>query len=504
VSILNTAGKPKILIVDDEKAQVGLLCLQLKDEYLPIYAHSGKQALELVETQFPDLILLDLMLPESDGYEVCSILKSDSRFKFIPIIVISGFFERQNKIKATQCGADDFISKPIDIFELKTRIKSLIRIKTNYDALQESERNFRTLVENTLDGIFILDFEGKILAANAAVGKILDVGLDEIIGTNFDRFLAPESITFARKNFTNTFNDKAGYLNAYKVITTKREEIWIEALGNKITYNDEPADIVVIRDITLRKKVEESLINAKMAAEAANRAKSEFLTNVSHELRTPLNSIIGFSDLLNEKLAGPLNEKQLKYVQFISLSGKNLLNVINDILDLSKADSGKEELRKEDLSVDESICRAISMLLPQSLDKNVTLTYQSESKTMYVHADLSKLHQIVYQLLSNAVKFTPAGGSIEVFSRKEENSVFITVKDTGIGIPQEKMDEIFRPFVQIDSSLKRAFEGTGLGLALVKKYVEMHGGNIQVESRIGEGSSFTVELPRACDRIDAL
>ena len=492
---MDTAGKPKILIVDDERAQVGLLCLQLKDEYFPISAHSGEKALELVETQAPDLILLDLMLPESDGYEICNKLKNDPRFKFIPIIAISGFFEKQNKIKAIQAGADDFISKPIDRFELKTRIKSLIRIKKNYDALQESEKNFRTLVDSTLDGIFILDFEGRIIEANSAVGKILDIGLDEVIGKSIVRFLAPESIRTAIEDQENILNGKGGYLSTYKVISSQEEEVWIEALGNKITYNDRPANIVVIRDITLRKKAEESLINAKVAAEAANRTKSEFLTNVSHELRTPLNSIIGFSDLLKEGIAGPLNEKQSKYVQFISLSGKNLLGIINDILDLSKAEAGNEELRRENISVDESICRAISIILPQTLGKNITLTYRSESKMINLYADMSKLHQIMYNLLSNAVKFTPAGGSIEVFSRREEASVFITVKDTGIGIPEEKLDEIFKPFVQIDSSLNRIFEGTGLGLALVKKYVEMHGGNIWVESKIGEGSSFIIELP---------
>jgi len=494
VRINRTSGKPKILIVDDERAQVGLLCLQLKDDYSPISAHSGKEALELVEAQVPDLILLDLMLPESDGYEICSMLKKDPRFKFIPIIVISGFFEKENKIKAIQCGADDFISKPIDKFELKTRIKSLIRIKKNYNALQESEKNFFTLVDNTLDGIFILDIEGRIITANSAVGKILNLGPDEINGTYFEKFIAPESRTHARANHINTLN-LGSYLNTYKMISSKGEKVWIEALGNKITYNDKPANIVLIRDITLRKKAEESLINAKIAAEAANRTKSEFLTNMSHELRTPLNSIIGFSDLLKEGIAGPLNEKQLKYIQFISLSGKNLLNIINNILDLSKAESGKEELKREILPVHESICRAVSMILPQTLEKNITLTYKSESKKIQVYADMSKFHQIVYNLLNNAVKFTPSGGSVKVFSQKGQNSVFITIRDTGIGIPEERIDDIFKPFVQIDSSLNRLFEGTGLGLTLAKKYVEMHGGNIQVESAVGKGSSFIIKLP---------
>jgi PAS domain S-box-containing protein len=494
VRITYTSGKPKILIVDDEKVQVGLLCLQLKDNYLIISAHSGKEALKLVEAEVPDLILLDLMLPESDGYEVCSILKKNPRFKFIPIIVISGFFEKENKIKAIQCGADDFISKPIDKFELKTRIKSLIRIKNNYNALQESEKNFFTLVDNTLDGIFILDLEGQIIKANSAAGRILNLKLDELNGKSFENFLDPQSIANAKKHHLNTLN-MGSCLSSFKMISSQGEKVWIEALGNKITYNDEPANIVLLRDITLRKKTEESLINAKIAAEAANRTKNEFMTNMSHELRTPLNSIIGFSDLLKEGIAGPLNEKQLKYVQFISSSGKNLLNIINSILDLSKAESGKEELKREKLPVHESICRAVSMVLPETLEKNITLTYKSQSKKVHVFADMSKFHQIVYNLINNAVKFTPTGGSVNVSSRKEQDSVFIIVEDTGIGIPEERIEDIFKPFVQIDSSLNRLFEGTGLGLTLVKKYVEMHGGRIYVESKIGKGSCFVIELP---------
>ena len=741
---LDAFDKPKVLIVDDERDQVELLCLQLEDEYLPIPAYSGKEVMELVKAELPDLILLDLMLPESDGYEICSILKSDPDYKFIPIIIISGLIEKSNKIKATQCGADDFINKPIDRFELKTRVKSLIRIKKNYEALQESENrykqlfhnspavtllvdplnycivdandpacayygytyeemtakkitditdistfsqernreisqqvfsekkghlyschklasgeirhvemyvntisikdkalffinvyditasknterklaeseekfkqvvelsidgifietangeiadcndaacrifgydkeeilglnvaallpegftrsipeiiaskkitgnktverinkkkdgtlfpveiatrilklgneerlavyvrditerkkaektlkaseeNFRALVNNTLDGILILNFEGRIIAANAAVGKMFEMELKEVTGTSITKYLAPESVPVAIEDQINILNDKGGYLSVYKAISSRGEPFWIEGLGTKIIYQNQPANIMVIRDITVRKKVEKALITAKTAAEAANRTKSEFLTNMSHELKTPLNSIIGFSDLLKEEIAGSLNEKQSRYVQFISSSGKNLLKIINDILELSKVESGSEELNIEVFSVDESINKVISMVLPQIHEKNIKLNYNPENRKVWIFADEFMFQQIMSNLLSNALKFTFSGGSIDVISKQEGDLIIITVRDTGIGIPEDSLDKIFKPFFQIDSSLSRTFEGTGLGLTLVKKYVEMHSGNIHVESKIGEGSSFRFEFP---------
>ncbi|KKG34750.1 histidine kinase [Methanosarcina mazei] len=738
---LHVFEKSKVLIVDDERDQVELLCLQLEDEYLPIPAYSGKEAIELVKAELPGLILLDLMLPECDGYEICRILKNDPDYKFIPIIVISGFFEKPNKLKATRCGADDFIQKPIDRFELKTRIKSLIRIKKNYEALQESEsryrqffnnspavtllvdpesyrivdandpacayygytyeemtakkisdinvfseeknkeitrqvflekrghfyschklasgeirhvevyintvnirdkelffinvyditaskkaerelieseekfkqvvelsvdgiiigtdsgkivdcngaacrifgydkeeilklqvidlfpgdlniiahditscnkaagektverinqkkdgtsfpaevaarrvklgneeglivyvrditerkkaekalkeseENFRTLVNNTLDGILILDFEGRVLAANAAIGKMLGMELEKVAGIDIMKYLAPESVPVAVEDQINVLNGRGGYLSVYKSTSCNGEPLWIEGLGTKIIYRGQPANIVVIRDITARKKAEEALINAKTAAEAANRTKSEFLTNMSHELKTPLNSIIGFSDLLIEGIAGPLNEKQSRYAGFISSNGKNLLNIINGILELSKVESEGDELTLQEFSVNESINKSISTALPQILKKNIKLNYNSDSDPLCIFADENKFRQIMESLLNNAVKFTPEDGLIDISSKQEGGIVTIKVKDTGIGIPEDSLDKIFKPFIQLESSLSRTFEGTGLGLTLAKKYVEMHGGNISVESKTGKGSSFKVELP---------
>jgi PAS domain S-box-containing protein len=374
-------------------------------------------------------------------------------------------------------------------------IRDITERKKAEEALKASEENFRALVDNTLDGILILNFEGKVITANAAVGKMLGLELKDVTGRNIAEYLAPESIPIAISDQINVLNNKGGYLSIYKVIPSAGEPLWIEGLGTKIIYNSQPANIVVIRDVTVRKKAEEALISAKIAAEAANRIKSEFLTNMSHELKTPLNSIIGFSDLLNEGIPGPLNEKQKRYAQFIFSNGNNLLNIINDILELSKAEADEGELTIKEFSVDESINKSILAVLPQLRKKNIKLNYSSENNPLWISADENKFRQIMENLLGNAVKFTPADGSIDISSKQEGDLVTIKVKDTGIGIPEDSIDKIFKPFIQLESSLNRNFEGTGLGLTLAKRYVEMHGGNISVESKIGKGSCFRVELP---------
>ncbi|MPM72474.1 Non-motile and phage-resistance protein [bioreactor metagenome] len=237
------------------------------------------------------------------------------------------------------------------------------------------------------------------------------------------------------------------------------------------------------------------LLQAKFDAESASRAKSEFLTNVSHELRTPLNSIIGVSDILLEKIFGDLNAKQLKYVNNISVSGKHLLRVINDILDLSKVEAGKMELYYSEFSISLVFDEVKSTILPLALVKNLEMEFKIDPDLGDIQADRSRLIQILYNLVSNAVKFTPEGGKVSVFCEKSGNRAIFSVTDTGIGISPENQKYLFEPFKQIDSGTNRQYGGTGLGLALVKQFVDMHKGRVWFTSVRGKGSSFIFELP---------
>jgi PAS domain S-box-containing protein len=236
-------------------------------------------------------------------------------------------------------------------------------------------------------------------------------------------------------------------------------------------------------------------VNAEL--ERASRAKDEFLANMSHELRTPLNSILGLSELLLEQLRGPLNEYQQKTLRIIESSGQHLLALINDILDISKIEAGKLELHPETVEV-LKVCEAsLAFVREQAVKKSILLEFQPGPAAHTIAADPRYLKQILVNLLTNAVKFTPANGQValEVITDAELGLMQFRVRDTGIGITPENLSQLFRPFVQVESGLTRQYEGTGLGLALVQRLADLHGGSVQVESAVGEGSCFTVNLP---------
>jgi len=235
----------------------------------------------------------------------------------------------------------------------------------------------------------------------------------------------------------------------------------------------------------------------KEKVEAANKAKSEFLANMSHELRTPLNAIIGFSEVLRDKLCGDLNEEQMDFVMDIYYSG-HLLQMINNILDLSKVESGKIELNYEEFEIGELINDVLLTLKGIVKKKNFSVETKIHNHSERIYADPVKFKQILYNLFSNAIKFTPENGRIFVQTsrlKNDKNVIKIEVQDTGIGIGKENLEKIFQEFKQIDSSFSRKYEGTGLGLTLTKKYVEMHGGTIWLESEVGGGSTFYFTLP---------
>jgi signal transduction histidine kinase len=229
--------------------------------------------------------------------------------------------------------------------------------------------------------------------------------------------------------------------------------------------------------------------------EAANRHKSEFLANMSHELRTPLNAIIGFSEVLQERLFGELNEKQAEYTDDILTSGRHLLSLINEILDLSKVEAGRMELELATFDLPLAIDNARTFVRERATKHGITLDVDVDERVGDYVGDERKIKQILLNLLSNAVKFTPEGGRIGITARQTNGSVEISVSDTGIGIPPEDQATIFEEFRQVGGDYAHKKEGTGLGLTLAKKFVELHGGRIWVESDIGKGSTFTFTLP---------
>jgi signal transduction histidine kinase len=228
--------------------------------------------------------------------------------------------------------------------------------------------------------------------------------------------------------------------------------------------------------------------------EAASRHKSEFLANMSHELRTPLNAIIGFSEVLSERMFGELNDKQDEYLRDIHGSGQHLLSLINDILDLSKIEAGRMELEPTDFDLPAAIENAVTLVRERAGRRGIALHQAADERLGQIRGDERKIKQVLLNLLSNALKFTPEGGRIDVRAGVMDGMAEVSVADTGIGIAPEDQDAVFEEFRQVGTAARKV-EGTGLGLALSRKFIELHGGKIRVESEVGAGSTFTFTLP---------
>jgi PAS domain S-box-containing protein len=283
-----------------------------------------------------------------------------------------------------------------------------------------------------------------------------------------------------------------------QLITAKGNLVWMRVIGQPYYHNGHLIRVSgSCQNVSDRKQVEALLRQAKEAADAANRAKTEFLANMSHELRTPLTSIIGLSEVLYEGAFGNLNARQQKYVAIICQSGKHLLNLINELLDLAKIEAGKMEIQLAPTSLQDLCEASLSLVQSQAQQKRISLDLEISNHLESVLLDEQRVRQVLINLLSNAIKFTPNGGSVVVQVRVDhaEAMLHISVTDTGIGIAAIDMDKLFQPFVQLDSSHSRHYGGTGLGLALVKRLVNLHNGSIALSSEIDRGSCFTVSLP---------
>ena len=298
---------------------------------------------------------------------------------------------------------------------------------------------------------------------------------------------------------------RAGY-RALLAIPLAREGHLIGGLTviRKATGEFAPEVIELLRTFATQSAL--AIQNARLFRELADKSrqlevtsqhKSEFLANMSHELRTPLNAIIGFSEVLSEKMFGELNEKQEEYLKDIHASGTHLLSLINDILDLSKIEAGRMELELSEFHLPTALDSALTLVRERAGRRGIALQINVDSRVGQIQADERKVRQVVLNLLSNAIKFTPEGGRIEVRAERVDGHVEVSVIDTGIGIASDDHDAVFEEFRQVGTDYAKKHEGTGLGLALSRKFVELHGGRIWLKSRPGEGSTFTFTIPVA-------
>ncbi|HLO59253.1 MAG TPA: response regulator [Bacteroidales bacterium] len=534
---------------------------------------NGKDAVNLVRKNKPDMVISNVKLQETDGYQFCQILKSDRNTKDVPVILMTSLSDSEEIIKGLDCGADSFVFKPYDENYLLSLVEKLLlsgekrnigndssfntvqqkliqlliniydnavrqnvkliktqeeldNLKDNLKKLEEEhsvrllsgvKRTSRIQEELKKNQTFLMhahkmahlgtweyDFEHDTFYFNDPFYALFRTSVGQVGGYTMRsaeyaaRFVHPEDMHLVEleikkalqsndPNFNNQVEHRfiyadgeVGYLNV-RFFTIKDED------GRTVrTFG-------ITQDITEIKKAEKELVNAKDKAEESDRLKTAFLHNISHEIRTPMNAIVGFSTLLSESNAN--TEKQKSYTDIIIESSEKLLSVISDIIDISNIDANIVDISKTEVTINSLVKETCEQFFKKAQERKIVLTFHSELEEDFrIATDLSKLTQILSNLIDNAIKFT-YDGTINVHCKKTDKFIEFSITDTGIGIAEEECERIFERFYQVKTGVTRPYEGTGLGLAIAKAYTQILGGKIWMSSEISIGTSFFFTVP---------
>jgi signal transduction histidine kinase len=486
VSDRQTRYPGDLLIVDDKPANLRLLSQMLIKHGHTIRAVvNGTQALASVERALPDLILLDVKMPGMDGYEVCERLKADPRTRDVPIIFISALGETEDKVKAFTIGGVDYVTKPFQLEEVLARVETHLGLRNlqkdleraNEDLAQQRD-TLDTVLCNVADGLVFTDPAGKILLVNPAFGRIPLDPPDPLEGAALSQVLPfPELL-----NIVDDALQAQGSVHTVDVTLPDQRIFRASACGLCFNRQQVTGVVTILRDITHDVEID--------------RMKTNFVSMVSHDLRTPLGVILGFAEMLETGVYGPLSDRQQEALKHIVTSVKRQLNLVDNLLDQARIETGM-------LSLEITSFEPVALVKDTLADLGILAQGSGLELTSHVAADVpttlsgdrQRLHQVLNNLVDNAIKFTKRGSvSVRIY-RPDETHWALAVLDTGPGIPVEAQEYVFDPFRQIDNSITREHVGVGLGLTIVKQLVTLMGGEITLESKVGQGSTFTVVLP---------
>jgi PAS domain S-box-containing protein len=510
--------RPSILVVDDQPHNILLIREYLESLGVEIdEANSGIKCLEMQQKKLYTMLILDIQMPGMDGFEVLANMRKDERLKDIPVVFISAIYDSDKYVlKGIEGGAIDFIVKPVNISILRTKVSNFLKLyekqakldqlvnklETTNSLLQVSEKKIKKITNSASDSIILLDANYKISFWNKASRAIFGYVRFEITTEDFfDKLIAPDSHEILRDYFKSLLQSTTSKsINTIRITGINKAGIefpielslsYFTAANNAIYYT------VIIRDITRRVLMEKEALKAKELLES-NRLMKDFMDNVSHELRTPMNAILGISNMLLKYNSENLNPKQVEGLQIINQSGARLLDLINDVLDLSKLENNKEIIDKEKFDLEKQLAILRSMVHSLIGTKKIKFHINKSSNVPeFVYTDLKKLNQVLINLLGNAVKFTHQG-KINLFIHLIDDRLHFEISDTGVGIAEENLSLIFERFRQIDNSASKEYKGTGLGLHISRKLVELMGGKIYAESKLGNGTTlrFYIQLDK--------
>ncbi len=492
-------NKLNVLIVDDKEENIiALQALIRRDDINIISTVSPNEALKIAWETDISMALVDVQMPGMDGFELVEMLKSNPRTKDILVIFVTAISkESKYAVKGFATGAVDYLYKPLDPNITIAKVDSFIQLaKAQCDIKHKNAQlaKYEVIIDNSIDIICLVNAQTKqIEQINPAVEKILGLKPEELIEQSIYKLLPKELKEYFDEKLAELQNSSEKNITfEIKLNNSENKPIWTEC---RVAYNKKNF-FFNISDITLHKKYSEDLILTREQAILARNVKERFLANMSHELRTPLNGIIGISHLLKQT---KLEEAQIKMVKLLEVSSQSLLGVVNDILDISKIDSGKLTLYNSEVNIRHLLNSVVELLRFKANEKLLDLFVEVDDDIpKYIEADPLRLNQILMNLLSNSLKFTDKG-SVKLIARciskiGKEIVIKFEVIDTGIGIQKNRHSKIFESYEQAEDDTSLKYGGTGLGLGIVKKLVELLDGEIEFQSEFGKGSTFSFSI----------
>ncbi len=513
-----------IAVIDDRgtnRKVLARLASSLEENAIVKAFADPRDALAWSKTNIPDLVVTDFKMPEMDGADFIRKFREIPNCAEIPVMVVTAYEDRSFRYAALDAGATDFLLTPVDHHEFRARSRNLLTLRQHQKLVneraitlerrieRETDQHERALRESHKRLLRVIDAVPAMISATTSTGRyafinsyqanLFGVGPDEASGKTavelLDNDYSRNALTLdleifeagdAPPSFEEMFITSKGVQRIF--LTTKspvRNDL------GRITHV-----VTVSLDITDRKEAEAALIEAKEAAELANRTKSEFLANMSHELRTPLNAIVGFAQVIKAEVFGPVGtEKYLEYCRDIETSGALLCQIIEDILDVSKIEAGTIPLNEDSVNVASLIDDVRRLAAERAKMADIQVHTKVADPDACVWADPSKLKQILLNLLTNAIKFTGAGGRVTISAKATASGFALIVDDTGIGMNDEEIKIAVTRFGRVEGPIAASQPGTGLGLTLAIDLTALHGGTVTIDSKKGAGTKVTVSLP---------
>ncbi len=484
-----------ILIVDDREENIVALEALLKRNDIRLFTTtSPNDALKIAWENHISIALVDVQMPEMDGFELVEMLKSNPRTKEIMVIFVTAISkESKYAVKGFGAGAVDYLYKPLDPYITSAKVDSFIQLARQQQEIKSKNielEDYAIVVKNSADLICSVDATTlRIKTVNPAVEKILGYRQSEIFGSNIVDLAIDEDKVAFKKKLGEIIKDNQQFSSfEFQFNTFDKRSIWVEC---RVSYRNKVL-FMNISDCSPQKSYEQQLIKSKEAAEYGKKVKETFLANMSHELRTPVNGIIGISNLLRK--TGVTNQ-QSNLLDMLETSSRSLLGVINDVLDISKIEAGKFNIVRSPHNLRNTIESVHGLLKFSADEKSIEFELEIDDHIPDVLLlDSLRINQILMNLLSNAIKFTDRGMvklKVKVLQKNGDKvQLRFSVEDSGIGIPADRLSRIFESFEQADDDTASKYGGTGLGLTIVKKLVELKGGELTVSSQIGKGSVF--------------